>query len=610
MINDQKSEILSILRSMLKVNLGEEIFTFKEFQEFLSSERITFLRISYLPTSNKIILLNNESSKNINEREVSVSFYKSNKYKPEVNFETFFDDVDVTFTKQASKLICQEIDSNIINKLKSFSGKDRERDINQGANNAMSSYFENFKEKILNLEKKMKNDKTIEQQFTEETYDFIFSPEEEIEFWKSITKISPNERNKKILGLFLKVEKYFSDNFEISSENINEAFTQVIGICEDILQDVSIIPKVNQERIRNFLELSLDHLAYKTQHSLSLNKLNLSDNSVLSISKLTEYHKGFKFAFDRVNALNKLFFGNSPTKRQINLSEENSNLNINKVFNRINDLIEIKTLFNEVSRIMPDLNLNEILKNFNQKLQNYNSSSNSSIVEELKNLLDRELEKVEQEIVNKLNDDLFSSNNHVISVLREMQNWKGILNRSRIMQLTSGKRTTLLKELGDYITQIRASFENRNQESIEETIMSNNSSNSNIIPGVSNNLSQKISFVIWAHTLKQKVEMSKKLSHGLLKDLEGYNNFFNNCDKLIQGINSYIDENLSDWQNLFESGKVGASTSNSSLLPKVGSDLIEINSKTGFLNVNFSEKLFLLIQDVRVLTSAKKSFKS
>lgn len=601
MINDKKSEILSILRSMLKVNLGEEIFTFKEFQEFLSSERITFLRISYLPTTNKIILINNESSKVINEREVSVCFYKSNKYKPEVNFETFFDDVDVTFTKQASKLICQEIDSNIINKLRSSSGKDREKDIT-GTSSAIKSYFENFKEKILNLEKKMKNDKTIEQQFTEDTYDFIFSPEEEIDFWRSISKTSSNERNNKILNLFLKVEKYFSDNYEISSENINEAFTQVIGICEDILQDVSIIPKVNQERIRNFLELSLDHLAYKTQQSLKFNKFNLLDNSSLSIGKLTEYHKGFKFAFDRVNALNKLFFCNSTSKRQINLSEENSNLNINKVFNKINDLIEIKSLFNEVNRIMPDLNLNEILKNFNQKLQNNNISTNSSFVEEIKSMLDRELEKVEQEIVNKLNEDIFSNNNHVISTLREMQNWKGILNRARIMQLTSGKRTSLLKELGDYITQIRASFENKNQESIEETIMSSNSAYSNIIPGVSNNLSQKISCVIWAHTLKQKAEMSRKLSHGLLKDLEGYNNIFNSCDKFIQSVNSYIDENLIDWQNQFESGKLGSSTSNSSLLPKVGSDLIEINTKTGFLNVNFSEKLFLLIQDVRVLT--------
>ena len=37
-------------------------------------------------------------------------------------------------------------------------------------------------------------------------------------------------------------------------------------------------------------------------------------------------------------------------------------------------------------------------------------------------------------------------------------------------------------------------------------------------------------------------------------------------------------------------------------IPKVGTDLVEIDKKTGFLKVNFSEKLFQLIQDSRLLT--------
>ena len=37
-------------------------------------------------------------------------------------------------------------------------------------------------------------------------------------------------------------------------------------------------------------------------------------------------------------------------------------------------------------------------------------------------------------------------------------------------------------------------------------------------------------------------------------------------------------------------------------LPKIGSDLVEIDRETGFLKVNFSEKLFQLIQDCRILT--------
>ena len=64
--------------------------------------------------------------------------------------------------------------------------------------------------------------------------------------------------------------------------------------------------------------------------------------------------------------------------------------------------------------------------------------------------------------------------------------------------------------------------------------------------------------------------------------------------ELHKKIEQYIEDNISDWNGSF----IGLSVE----LPKLGEDIVEIDKNTGFLKVNFSEKLFQLIQDVRILT--------
>ena len=114
--NSTKETILSLIQNLLKVNIGSEIFTYKEFQEFLNSDRIPYLKISYLPSSNQLILITSSTNKQINEHDLTLTFYKINN---NLSFNNFFSNTNITFTQDSfSNLLNSEIDANIINNLK------------------------------------------------------------------------------------------------------------------------------------------------------------------------------------------------------------------------------------------------------------------------------------------------------------------------------------------------------------------------------------------------------------------------------------------------------------------------------------------------------------
>ena len=143
-----------------------------------------------------------------------------------------------------------EIDANILTQLKQKKNQ-----------TAVESYVENFKERIESIEKKLKEDSILSNQITEENFSLISSPEEEIDFWKILSRSNPQDiRINSIYEQYTKIEKYFLPSYEIVPEKCNEIFTQLIGCVEDI--NNKIVPKVNPERLKHFLSLSFDYLQY------------------------------------------------------------------------------------------------------------------------------------------------------------------------------------------------------------------------------------------------------------------------------------------------------------------------------------------------------------
>ena len=208
---EARHHLLSLISSLLQTKISDEIFSYKEFIEFMTSERITFLKICYLPNSNKVILISNSEAKEINEKDKCIIFYKNSPCP--LKYDEFFTNCDIVFGQDSfSTRLNNEIDANILAYL-----------VNLKDCSNLLSYIKNFKERIIAIEKKLRKEKIRTNAITEDDYSLIISPEEEIEFWKEYSFVKKGDsRVAEILDCFSKIEKYFLPSYEIDPMKTSE----------------------------------------------------------------------------------------------------------------------------------------------------------------------------------------------------------------------------------------------------------------------------------------------------------------------------------------------------------------------------------------------------
>ena len=554
---EARQRLLSLMSSLLQTRISDEVFSYKEFIEFMTSERITFLKICYLPNSNKVILITNSEAKEINEKDKCIIFYK-NQPCP-LKYDEFFTNCDIVFGQDSfSTRLNNEIDANILAYLGNISN-----------DNNLKSYLKNFKERIIAIEKKLRKEKIRTNAITEEDYSLIISPEEEIEFWKEYSYLKKGDtRVAAILDCFSKVEKYYLPSYEIDPMKSSELFTQIFGCIEDIIQNIK--PKVNVERLKHFLSLSLDY--FSNQILIKVGLLD-KEGTPEALIIILEAQNGLNFCQERVNLLNKIYFTKKPYCLEGSLCE--------KAIKKVKEILEVKKLIKDVNKLMPEIKLQSITETINKDGSNEDSLK----------LIDSSLEKVSKDIITKLNENVFDSGNHVIMSLRDLNNWKDVLNRLAFRSTTAEKRNKLLADLNKYLNELSQIYENK-QKNASNLLGEENEdrlSEKNII-----GVSPPISMIISLHALKQKCQNCISLSMNVLNDLKDYQNLNKNAENLIKKIDTFIEEIIGEWNSSYMGIKEE--------IPRIGTDLVEIDKKTGFLKVNFSEKLFQLIQDARLLT--------
>ncbi len=554
---EARQRLLSLMSSLLQTRISDEVFSYKEFIEFMTSERITFLKICYLPNSNKVILITNSEAKEINEKDKCIIFYK-NQPCP-LKYDEFFTNCDIVFGQDSfSTRLNNEIDANILAYLGNISN-----------DNNLKSYLKNFKERIIAIEKKLRKEKIRTNAITEEDYSLIISPEEEIEFWKEYSYLKKGDtRVAAILDCFSKVEKYYLPSYEIDPMKSSELFTQIFGCIEDIIQNIK--PKVNVERLKHFLSLSLDY--FSNQILIKVGLLD-KEGTPEALKIILEAQNGLNFCQERVNLLNKIYFTKKPYCLEGSLCE--------KAIKKVKEILEVKKLIKDVNKLMPEIKLQSITETINKDGSNEDSLK----------LIDSSLEKVSKDIITKLNENVFDSGNHVIMSLRDLNNWKDVLNRLAFRSTTAEKRNKLLADLNKYLNELSQIYENK-QKNASNLLGEENEdrlSEKNII-----GVSPPISMIISLHALKQKCQNCISLSMNVLNDLKDYQNLNKNAENLIKKIDTFIEEIIGEWNSSYMGIKEE--------IPRIGTDLVEIDKKTGFLKVNFSEKLFQLIQDARLLT--------
>ena len=130
--SEGSQKLLNLISSLLQANISKEILQYKEFIEFMTSERISFLKICYLPISKKVILITNSEAKEINEKDKCIIFYKN--HPCSLKYDEIFNNCDIVFGQDSfSNRLNNEIDANILSYLNEL-----KIDIN------IESYIKNF----------------------------------------------------------------------------------------------------------------------------------------------------------------------------------------------------------------------------------------------------------------------------------------------------------------------------------------------------------------------------------------------------------------------------------------------------------------------------------
>ena len=264
---------------------------------------------------------------------------------------------------------------------------------------------------------------------------------------------------------------------------------------------------------------------------------------------------------------------------------------------RLNEILIIRSQHDELLRLMsPEdqkkLNVEATFKPFRSINSLYCSSKYS--VDEWNNAKKQytdNLQPIEGEIIAKLRKEIFSEKLSATQLLREFRRWTGLLNLAGIKKAFTSERIALLGNLLTEAKNIKNEFESRSGQKIE------------VIPGMTEPpenkwSSKKVSAIIWARELFGKIQTNLRMSQSLLIDLEQSHEYVELAKDLAQKVKEYETEQYNKW---LEDIKLGMEDPENPLALDMAGKFMEINISTGLLEVKYSDRLAVLIREVRQL---------
>jgi dynein heavy chain 2 len=159
------------------------------------------------------------------------------------------------------------------------------------------------------------------------------------------------------------------------------------------------------------------------------------------------------------------------------------------------------------------------------------------------------------------------------------------------LKLLSGERSQLLEALHLYANRVKDDFEARTGQILDSI------SGSESIPQ-GHNFSKVVNSIIWVRQLSGKLKRLFNISSGLFEDLKAFADLSENIQSICKNMQEYETEQFDIWR-LEISGLL--SKEDNSLALQLSGKLMEFDLKDGLLTINYSERLVLLLREVRQL---------
>ena len=262
-------------------------------------------------------------------------------------------------------------------------------------------------------------------------------------------------------------------------------------------------------------------------------------------------------------------------------------------FSRISEILDLRNQYDELIKlnIKPkEEDFFNLLKNCKEVL---NLEHNHAGFLLAKNGFGKAMEPLDSDIIHNLRGELFGADLSVnpFQTLRDMNKWQGLLGKDNIINSLANERNILLDGLITYVLRIKDEFESRSGQTLD-TIAGMES-----IPQA-HGFSKVVNSITWERQLAGKIKRILSLSNVWLEKLKKFVSLKESIDELLKDMNDFEVDQFETWR---KEVLYTLSSPDSAAALQLAGKLMDFDLSDGLLKINYSEKLILLLREVRQL---------
>ncbi|KAK3100036.1 hypothetical protein FSP39_013759 [Pinctada imbricata] len=416
----------------------------------------------------------------------------------------------------------------------------------------------------------------------------ILSPVDEFQYWDDMSR--SDDRAATFVDLFKPISKDFGGLDAMSLQDVME----LVEVCQDSLDDVWKCVDYDsypEPRMKHLMDVIGGSLGRYVQRKLS--------EQDLWSGNYGEVKEALRSAIDICErwvgvceTLTTQFwksFRPHPWKGEKFVPE-----NLKKLAQRLDEILTLRIVHEQQIRLLSsseqrDLHTNEAFHSFSGMNPLQYNPYTIPLWTAAVSQYDKIMSPVEQKIASKLRSQFKGLDGYPQQLLREFQRYKELIRRPNISKEMVSEREQLLGQLMVNIKEAEDDFQKRTGQ---------RAGGKGIPKG--KNLPDIVNTIVYGRQLEARTQETIKIAESLLGDLSGFTKFRKDAQEFMDELVSWRTEQFDDWsRDMLDR----ISDPRQPLCLETNGRLMELNHKTGKLQVNYGDRLVTLMREVRQLSS-------
>ncbi|CAH2225380.1 cytoplasmic dynein 2 heavy chain 1 [Pelobates cultripes] len=422
----------------------------------------------------------------------------------------------------------------------------------------------------------------------------ILTPNDEFQFWaetaESRNKSSIKERASHFCSLFQPIAKYFCSLDSLSLLEVVELVESTQESLDDVWRQTNHNP-YPEKRMKHLFEITGNALGRCVQKSLGVQDLwkdpfpTIKDKLRAGIMICEQWTAVCE------NLTGQLWRRYTPHPWK---DEPYSPDYLAKLGKRLEEIYNIRMVHEKLDYFLP--NKEDQVRNVKlfEPFTGLNPVHYNPYTEPLwraaVSQYERIIEPAEEKIASKLKTYFSEMQDSPQQLLQAFQKHQDLVKRANIKKQLFLEREILLARLVDCINGCNVDFESRCHGSPGDSSG----------PLTGRNLPEVVNNIVWVRQLHLKVEDAMKIGEALLSDLSEFQSFHQRAEDLLEQFKVYEQEQFGEWSREVQSS---LSDSKSGLCLQPKSLAVEFDSSSGALKIHYSDRLVVLLREVRQLSA-------